>query len=304
MATLSTVSRRSTSLVIGNRFTQKKGAFLYTPRGYAGWGTEQGNPLPQNAVWVFSGTHDGNQLASEIHHQGHPTIVSSATDYGKELLAQNHPGIAAVSGRKGLEARRQELKNHAAKAIIDATHPFAHEISRQLMELSQELRLPYLRFERPPVAEMPEAIFCQNTTEAAQRAMERGQRIFLATGSKELPAFLNAPRASHAQWFVRLTPDPILIQRAVDLGIPRSHICAMQGPFSQAFNEALWRDWQIDCVVTKNSGEVGGVPAKAAACQNLGIPLVVIQPPVLNYPKVLTQPKDVLAWLEQQSNLV
>ena len=290
-----------TSLIIGNRFTRKKSTFLYTPRGYGGWSAEAAETLPQNAVWVFSGTRDGNLLAAEIHQQGHRLIVSTATDYGKAVLEQNYPGIPAVSGRKGIEGRRQELKACGAKAILDATHPFADAISKQLIQLSQELHIPYLRFERLPVAPLPEAIICQSMEAAAQTAMGKGQRIFLATGSKGLTTFLNSTSSSRLQWFVRLTPNPTMIQQAVDLGIPRSHICAMQGPFSQAFNEALWQDWQIDCVVTKNSGAVGGVDAKGAASQRLGIPLIVVQPPVLHYPAVVTQTAQALAWVEQQT---
>ncbi len=58
----------------------------------------------------------------------------------------------------------------------------------------------------------------------------------------------------------------------------------MQGPFSQGFNEALWRDWQIDCVVTKDSGDAGGYQAKLAAAQALGIHLIVVKRPTVAYP--------------------
>jgi len=81
-----------------------------------------------------------------------------------------------------------------------------------------------------------------------------------------------------------MTPEPEFIQRAIDLGVPRSHICAMQGPFSQAFNEALWQDLKIDCVITKDSGDAGGYQAKVAATQALNIPLLVIERPKLDYP--------------------
>jgi len=83
---------------------------------------------------------------------------------------------------------------------------------------------------------------------------------------------------------VRVTPEPEFIQRAIDLGVPRSHICAMQGPFSEAFNTALWRDLKIDCVITKDSGDAGGYQAKVAATQALNIPLLVIKRPKLEYP--------------------
>jgi len=129
---------------------------------------------------------------------------------------------------------------------------------------------------------------------AAEQAMTLGQCIFLATGSKDLAAFLKAPGANEREWFVRLTPEPEFIQRAIDLGVPRSHICAMQGPFSQTFNEALWRDWAIDCVITKDSGDAGGYQAKAAAAQALAIPLLVIQRPQLSYPLVTSTFEEVL----------
>jgi precorrin-3B C17-methyltransferase len=68
----------------------------------------------------------------------------------------------------------------------------------------------------------------------------------------------------------------------------------MQGPFTQAFNEALWRDWAIDCVVTKDSGDAGGYQAKVAATQSLAIPLLVVKRPKLSYPLVTSVFDDVL----------
>jgi precorrin-3B C17-methyltransferase len=74
----------------------------------------------------------------------------------------------------------------------------------------------------------------------------------------------------------------------------------MQGPFSRALNEALWADWQIDCVVTKDSGEAGGFNAKAEAAAALKIPLVVIERPQLPYPFVA---HDFTGILEAMDNL-
>jgi precorrin-3B C17-methyltransferase len=58
----------------------------------------------------------------------------------------------------------------------------------------------------------------------------------------------------------------------------------MQGPFSKEFNEVLWKNWRIDCVVTKESGEVGGFLAKSEAAYSLGIPLIVVERPPIDYP--------------------
>ena len=170
--------------------------------------------------------------------------------------------------------------------LVDATHPHANIISEQLIGLSRELGIPYLRYERPGAVTPEQGNLCESMAQAAQRAIALGKRIFLATGSKDLATFLKAPGADACEWFVRVTAEPEFIQRAIDLGVPRSHLCAMQGPFSEAFNTALWRDWQVDCVVTKDSGDAGGYRAKAAAAQALNIPLLVVQRPAVAYPLV------------------
>jgi len=277
-----------TTIVIGNRFTQRKRGFIFTPRGYNNWDSPAEQPvindLPEQALWVFSGTSDGNALANELAQQGYPVVVSAATEYGGEVAAQHCSGVSVWAGHQGVEARKQALSQNQARVIVDATHPYANLISEQLMGLSQSLNIPYLRFERPSSFAADSGIECNSTEQAAEQAIALGRRIFLTTGSKDLATFLNAPGAAEREWFVRVTPEPEFIQRAIDLGVPRSNICAMQGPFSEAFNTALWRDLKIDCVITKDSGDAGGYQAKVAATQALNLPLLVIKRPKLEYP--------------------
>lgn len=335
-----------TTIVIGNRYTQRKRDWIFTPRGYNDWKMEgaevaaantvaaaevnavnavnaidalaatppnaalsatavDGTALPSGAVWVFSGTGDGNALAAAVAADGYPVVVSAATAHGGELALRDCPGAAVFAGRHGMQARRNILATSGARVLLDATHPYATIISEQLMALSLQLGIPYLRYERSsglPADESSSSMgsgtaavtTCGDMAQAAELAMAAGRRIFLATGSKDLAQFLKAPHAARHAWFARITAEPEFIQRALDLGLPQSHLCAMQGPFSVAFNVALWRDWQIDCVVTKDSGDAGGFPAKQAAAEALGIPLIVVRRPVLAYPALSDDTADVL----------
>ncbi len=294
-----------TTLVIGNRFTRRKRDWIYTPRGYGVWEDRTQAPseredLPSGAVWVFSGTGDGNALAREIASRNRPVIISTATEYGAEVARLQCPGLPVIGGRMGMERRRQLLHKRKPQAIVDATHPYASEISLQLMALSQNLGLPYLRYERLAVADGHPVRHCKTMEEAAQQAIDGGKRIFLATGSRDLPVFLNMPGASAREWFVRLTPDPGQIRRAVELGIPHAHICAMQGPFTAEFNRILWQDWKIDFLITKQSGEAGGYAAKVEAAANLGIPIIAVDRPTLVYP---VQAHDFTTLLDQLEEL-
>jgi cobalt-factor III methyltransferase len=306
-----------TTIIVGNRFTQRKGQFIYTPRGYSGWNagngqsmvlataretlTASGEPQTANAsrVWVFSGTADGNALAAELSGRGHRVIVSTASDYGAELASIAVPNVEIRSGRQGVAARRNQLQQSRAVAIIDATHPFATEISNQLTQLSAELKIPYIRYERPAVVVPSFARQAADMPAAAELAIESGQRIFLATGIKDLNTFLQQEGTGPREWFLRLTPDTGSLELALKAGIPRSHICAMQGPFSTEFNIALWSAWKVDCVVTKESGEPGGFRAKAEAADRLGIPLIVVRRPQISYPVVRSDFNSVAELLEQ-----
>lgn len=292
-----------TTVVIGNRFTERKGKHIFTPRGYNNWAAEPvaAAMMPQQALWVFSGTSDGNALAGQLAQHGYPVVVSAATSYGADVAAMatlDCPGVTIWSGPSGVEARKQALILSKARVLLDATHPYASLMSQQLIDLSRSLGIAYIRYERPSAvdpavlpainsaadSDATSPVLCDSIEHAAQQAIASGKRIFLSTGSKDVARFLQAPGAGACEWFVRVTPEPEMIQRALDAGLPRSHICAMQGPFSQAFNTALWQDWNIDCIVSKDSGAAGGYQAKRAAAQALAIPFLVIQRPALDYP--------------------
>jgi precorrin-3B C17-methyltransferase len=305
-----------TTIVIGNRFTRRKREWIFTPRGYSDWasGVMGSVPeLPSNAVWVFSGTSDGNALARELGQDYGPIVISTASEYGAELAREQCAGVTVWSGRQGMDLRRRALHASQARAIVDATHPYAQQMSEQLIAVADEVGLPYIRYERPggldPTSgrglgakchdglEHNAAVLCESAAEAADRAIAIGRRIFLTTGSKDLPTFLQAPHANEREWFLRLTPEPALIRRAIELGVPRDHIIAMQGPFSEAFNRALWRDQRIDCVITKDSGEAGGFSAKVQAAAALGIALLVIRRPRVAYPRVVADFESVKVYL-------
>src|SRR6185312_7855109 len=98
-----------TTLVIGNRFTRRKRGWMFTPRGYNDWTepvtTAESPRPPAEAIWVFSGTSDGNALAGALAKSQQPVVISVATEYGGTLARQHCPGVHVWSGSKGIEAR-------------------------------------------------------------------------------------------------------------------------------------------------------------------------------------------------------
>lgn len=306
-----------TTIFVGNRYTRRRRNWIFTPRGYGDWQAEtdlhasavennvpqpQAAGLPQGAVWVFSGTQDGNELAMDLSGTL-PVVVSVATEYGGALVREAAADVAVVAGRIGRSARLALLKKSRARVIVDATHPFADKMSKQLIEVSAELGLPYVRYERPGTELGNYPVHrCGDFREALKLAATIGKRVFLATGVKDLAVLAelacNKELANpDVLWYARVTADLDSISKALASGIAQSRLCAMQGPFTKAVNEALWRQWQIDCLVTKDSGAAGGADEKLQAAQAMGIPVIVVERPQVDYPRVFSSQSAVLNYV-------
>jgi precorrin-3B C17-methyltransferase len=281
-----------TTLVIGTRFTKRTGRFLFAPRGYHGWETTE--ILPEGAIWFFTGTRDGNALAAECAALDIPTVISVATEYGAEQARRHSPRSIVLTGRVGEKTRTRLLGDAKALAVVDATHPFATLISAQLIRICSAMNLPHIRYERRSHPLPEDVMRVDSISNAALIAAKTGKRIFLSTGVKDLQLFTEIKTV---EWFARITPGADSLERALASGILPSRICAMQGPFSQRANEALWLDWGIDCVITKDSGEAGGLPEKIAAARALNIPLIVISRPEMAYPHLTHDTRVVLDWI-------
>ena len=271
-----------TTIIIGNAHTARWRDFIYHPRGYRGWAhvaasAEKPPAVPAEAVWVFAGTSDGNRLAAAIAALGLPVVVSTATAWGGELASRQLPGVTILAGRLGYARRKELLQASRARVLVDATHPYAVEMSRQLAALAEEIGIPCLRHERPPSPPLHWARYCSSIAAAAELAINLGQRIFVGTGGKELAVFLNAPGARERKWFVRIPPEPAVLQQVLKLGIPQQNICCILGPLSRESNQALFQQWRIDCVVSKDAGEAGGFMAKAEAAHACGAGLIVVE---------------------------
>lgn len=342
ICTLAELSRMKfdmlTTVIIGNRFTRRKRNWIYTPRGYNDWPSEPHTSLQINvlresgsvdkapcsdaalsdAVWVFSGTADGNGLASQIVERGCKTVISTATEYGARNawasvnalrhdngathgIAPTEPvgplsepangettGVAVfgsskpaiVFGSIGAELRERLLVSSRAKAVVDATHPYAENISAQVLDICRRTGVPLVRYERPalnPHDYYDNVEICDTWEQVIQSACRYGRRVFLSTGSSVIPDRSQLP--ADMDIHVRIAPDATSMTKALDAGISPSNIVAMQGPFSTELNVALWSAAKIEVVITKDSGAAGGLPEKLLAAKHLGMPVIILRRP-------------------------
>ncbi|PKK38815.1 Cobalt-precorrin-6A reductase [Clostridiaceae bacterium JG1575] len=234
-------------------------------------------------VLIFGGTTEGRLLTQKLCAAGHEVTLSCATEYGRELV-QEGPKVSVLAQR--LDARQMEhLMRQGFEFVCDTTHPYAREVSKNIRQAAAAAALPYLRLLRSEDArgeafspEELKRIHEEPDAQAAARWLKKTQGpIFLTTGSKDLPSFSD-PELIARIW-LRILPMRDSLETALSLGFLQPQIIAMQGPFSQEVNEALFHHARAKFLVTKDSGDVGGYGAKLQAALTSGMEVVVLKRP-------------------------
>jgi|Deesub1362A_J573_1020465.scaffolds.fasta_scaffold00057_49 precorrin-6A/cobalt-precorrin-6A reductase len=254
-------------------------------------------------IMVISGTKDSREIIRLIKENGYKVLATSVTDYGSELTRESGADIVltGVLDRSGIV--NTIVKNNI-EAVIDATHPFAVEASRNAIQACKETGISYLRFERKPspLPDDPLIHYSTGFEEAGRIASGLGDNIFYTAGVKGLARFLKGVGdINKKNIIVRVIPECESIRKCLECGIPMANIIAVQGPFSMELNKAMLREYRSDVIVTKESGNVGGTNTKVQAAFKIGIPIVVISRPRVSYPEIVSTPKEVIEWISRIS---
>lgn len=237
----------------------------------------QSGGITLNRVLIFAGTTEGRTLSEYLSENRIEHTVCVATEYGEEVLSAS-PYMTIHQGRMGVSEMEKLMQTGSFEAVVDATHPYAVEVTANIREASQEAKLPYLRLKRCLDTETEGSVFYFHSNEECVDALEKTEgNILLTTGSKELATYCSRPLVKD-RLYVRILPGMESISICTELGIKGKQMIAMQGPFSTEMNEAILHQYEIACMVTKKSGRQGGYPEKLEAARRAGIPIYVIEP--------------------------
>ena len=223
-------------------------------------------------IVIFGGTTEGRRLSALLAEAGAEVTVCVATEYGSEEQG-TIPGVETRVGPLG-EKEKQELLR-GADLCVDATHPYARHVTASVKAACAEAGVPLLRLLRPE-SDTGGAVILPGAAEAAAYLAEREGRILLTTGAKELAAYASL---DPERLIPRVLPSRESIAACEALGILHRNIVAMQGPFSRELNAAVIRQYGVRYLVTKDGGEPGGFPEKAAAAKETGTELIVLRRP-------------------------
>lgn len=236
---------------------------------------------------LLAGTGEVPQIAKALADKGVPAVASLAG----VTRSPRATGLPTRHGGFGGEAGfRDYLRSEGITAVLDATHPFAHQISARSARVCKEVGLPYcqlLRAEWTP-EEGDDWTFLDNEAEAADH-IRVGSIVFLATGRQTLDRFGNLSQCR-------------LICRQIDppdrpFPFPNGEFLVGRPPFSVEDEIQLFSQLGVDWLVVKNAG--GAAPrTKLIAARQLGIRVAMInRPPQPDAPRVSTV-AEALAWVD------
>lgn len=229
-------------------------------------------------VLLFGGTTEGRIIADLLADNQIYCDVSVATEYGEQIMDADgdRPYITVMQGRLDSEDMKTLCFQKKYSLVIDATHPFAVEVSKNILE--SFTTIPVIRYERKiENIENPECTYF-DSVEACVEALENQTKgnVLLTTGSKNLESFCKSENL-RKRLFARVLPGIESLQLCYDAGLEGRQIIAMQGPFSKGMNCAQIDECNISVLVTKQSGKTGGTDTKIEAALEKGIKCFVIR---------------------------
>lgn len=252
-------------------------------------------------ILVLAGTLDGREIAAGLTGAGYEVLASVISDYGRVLAESS--GVKAQAVAMTAEELEKFVRNRRIRLIIDATHPYAVNVSRNAAQAASAANIPCLRYERPisalPVYE--KMLLARDMPEAASMAVQAGKTLFLTTGSHTLGVFRAVAAGRDCRLIARVLPQPEVISACLAAGFSPADIVAIQGPFSTELNKALFNEYRADVMVTKNSGAVGGTDSKLAAAMALGMTIVVVGRPQPGENQVFASVADLLDYMKRSS---
>jgi len=228
-------------------------------------------------VLIFGGTTEGREAAASWTAKGRSVIVSVTTHYARSLLP---PDTRCHVGVLEEPAMLAFVRQTAPDLIVDATHPYAVRATASIARCAEALGIPCQRIQRPDsicAEDWEDVQRVPGAEAAAQALLQTDGPILLTTGSHTLSVYTAA--IDPARLYARVLPTVQAIELCGQCGILPSHIIAMQGPFFQALNAALYDQYGIRAMVTKDSGDAGGVTEKIVPAIQRNIRVILIDRP-------------------------
>ena len=236
-------------------------------------------------ILILGGTGEARDLAVRLLALGHDVTTSLAGVTSSPILPE---GKLRVGGFGGVDGLLDYLTSSRVELLVDATHPFAAQMSHHAHEAAERRGLPLLRLERPAWTQQQGDNWLKVASiEEAAKVLPAHSRVFVTTGRKHLETLFAREDISGV----------IRVVEPLQCTVPAPWRQLLdRPPYSFAQEQALFEAEQITHLVTKNAGGES-TSAKLEAARFFRVPVVMIarpgKPPCLTFAAV----DELVAWL-------
>ncbi|MBR0848546.1 cobalt-precorrin-6A reductase [Bradyrhizobium diazoefficiens] len=241
---------------------------------------------------ILGGTADASLLAAAIARAGIDAVYSYG---GRTRTPADQLLPIRIGGFGGASGLADTIRREGFTHVIDATHPFAAEMSRNAAEACAQTGTPLIALERAPweKTQGDNWIDVTDVDAAAAALPESPANVFLAIGRQHIAPFAAKPQHAYTLRFV--DPSVAALPFAADVIVSR-------GPFTLDGELEMMRARKIAWIVARNSGG-GGARAKIDAARTLGLPVIMIARPELPERPRVESVAEIMQWLDHSTRL-
>jgi len=226
---------------------------------------------------IFGGTTEGRSLSEQLADSGLSVHVCVATEYGESLVSKKD-NIRISHERLDVNGMIDLIKEKNVGVIVDATHPYAVIVSKNIKEACASSGAEYIRLLRKDSQVGDNSIIVKDVDEAVEYLKGTSGNVLVATGSKELAKFTSI-EGYEERVFARVLSLPEVAEQCSRLGFRGRNLICMQGPFNEDLNYGMMKQFDIRYMVTKDSGSPGGFEEKMRAAGRAGVEIILVGRP-------------------------
>lgn len=234
-------------------------------------------------IFLLGGTKDATNIIKHLKENYDAFILTTTTtEYGAKL-AKECGSDKTIARPLPKDEIIDILTDEKFDLIIDATHPFAQHITQTIISVSDQLKIPYIRFERPPTnlenMDTSHIHYVNSFDEAGKLiASEFSQgNVLHFAGANTMGEILKY--VSPEKFYPRILKVDSSLEKCKKLNVDSDHIIPMNGAATTQENIELIEKYGACVMITKESGEIGGVIEKIDAANEKGIDIIMIQRP-------------------------
>lgn len=220
-------------------------------------------------IWIIGGTSESRELLNKIKDLDN-YVITFATDSASEFVDSENLIIA----RKSYEEMLEFVDKKNISLIVNLAHPYATMVTENAKRVAKEKNIRYIRYLRERALDHSQGIYLNSYQEAYKYISKLKGTIFFTTGSKNIGDFEKVRRNN--RFIYRILPAKESIDKCRKHNINLKDIVAVLGPFSKEYNKIMFKEYKVDYVVMKDSGNRGGTLDKIEACKELNIKPIII----------------------------